>query len=59
MRKIKNEKIALSTIDVYKNYIDLPCIFNCEKTHVFKTKLQSHFLQPKTVKSIKWILNII
>ena len=51
--KKKKEKIALSHIDVYKNYIFLPCIFNCEKTHVFKTKLQSHFLQPKTVKSIK------
>ena len=34
-KKKKNEKIALLAIDVYKNYIDLPCIFNCKKIHVF------------------------
>ena len=30
-----------------------------KRSMFFKTKLQSHFLPAKTVKSIKWVLNII
>ena len=50
----------LSTIDAYQNYIVLSCISNSKKTHLKikkKKKLQSHFLQLKTVRSIKENLN--
>ena len=50
--KKKKEKIALSHIDVYKIYIFLVFLI-VKRSMFFKTKLRSHFLQPKTVKSIK------